>query len=148
MKLEDLAAREAVRETVVRLFVRTDQKDWAGVRECFADRVLFDMQSMTDEAPAELAADDIVAGWEQGLAPIDRLHHQAGNFLVDVRGGKATVFCYATASHYMEAPPSGGNTRTFVGSYDFALSRTEDVWRVDGFRFNLKYVDGNVNLGA
>ena len=38
--------------------------------------------------------------------------------------------------------------RTFVGSYDFTLVRDGSAWRIDGFRFNLKYMDGNPNLEA
>jgi hypothetical protein len=38
------------------------------------------------------------------------------------------------------------NTRTFVGSYDFHLLRLESRWRIDSFRFNLQFLDGNLEL--
>jgi hypothetical protein len=33
----------------------------------------------------------------------------------------------------------------FVGSYDFHLVR-EATWKIDLFRFNCKFVDGNLEL--
>ncbi len=38
------------------------------------------------------------------------------------------------------------HTRVFVGSYDFGLRRQDGRWRIDRFRFNLKYLDGNLEL--
>lgn len=42
---------------------------------------------------------------------------------------------------------SGRNTRAFVGSYDFHPAREDGSWRIDQFRFNLQYLDGNLELG-
>lgn len=57
----------------------------------------------------------------------------------------ADDFSYATATQYRRVA-SGRNTRTFVGSYDFHLVRDGNRWRIDAFRFNLKYLDGNLEL--
>ena len=90
-------------------------------------------------------AEQIAAGWEEDLRPIEAVHHQAGNYRVAVQGDQATAFCYAIASHYRKTR-SGRNTRAFVGSYDFHLAQIGGRWRIDSFRFNLKYVDGNAEL--
>ena len=58
--VEELLAKERVREVVTRLFVSTDEKDWDQVRACFFDQVLFDMESLTGEKPIKLPADQIV----------------------------------------------------------------------------------------
>ena len=81
----------------------------------------------------------------QGLRTLDAVHHQAGNYRVDVGGAEASAFCYGIATHYRRTK-SGRNTRTFVGSYDFRLVRQSGEWRITAFRFNLKYIDGNVEL--
>ena len=62
----------------------------------------------------------------------------------DARDWAAEAFCYAVATHYLPNP-AGRNVRTFVGSYDFQL-RKSDRWRISLFRFNLKYLDGNLDL--
>ena len=133
-------------ETVTALFIATDEKDWAAVRACFADHVLFDMSSLTGSPAATLAADAIVEGWKLGLEPIQALHHQVGNFRVSVSGNEADAFCYGIAYHY-RPNVSGQNTRTFVGTYDAHLVRGADGgWLIDRFRFGVKFVEGNLQL--
>ena len=141
----DYATERAITDCIVRLFLCTDARDWAGVRACLTDTVHFDMTSLTGGEPADVPADDIVAGWTQGLAPIEQVHHQAGNFRIAVRGGEADAFCYGIALHYRRTA-SGRNTRTFVGSYDFKLVYADDAWRISAFRFALKFLDGNADL--
>lgn len=141
-----LAEREEVADTVTRLFVNTDERNWEGVSECFAPRVLFDMSSLTGGKPSRVSPKKIVDQWESGLRGLAAVHHQAGNMLVKVEGEEASAFCYATATHYFPNP-TGNDTRTFVGTYDFHLGRGEDGWRIDAFRFNLKFTMGNPLLG-
>lgn len=145
--MNELFDRELIKEVVIRLFVHTDDRNWSGVRECFADKVVFDAQSLTGEAAQTVPASFIISGWEVGLEGVHALHHQVGNFLISVQNGSAEVFCYGTALHYLPND-SGRNTRTFVGSYDLHLVKLNGDWKIDGFRFNLKFVEGNLNLDS
>ena len=142
----DLVAERRIIDCIIRLFVATDNRDWPGVRDCLTDTVHFDMTSVAGGQPANVGAEQIIAGWTTGLAPIDHVHHQAGNFRVTVRGTEADAFCYGIALHYRRTT-SGRNTRTFVGSYDFKLvNDSDDGWRISAFKFTLKFLDGNANL--
>jgi len=143
--LTELLEKEAIIETITRLFVSTDGRDWEAVHDCLADRVMFDMSSLGGAEAAVTDATTIVEGWEKGLRALKAIHHQAGNFLVELDGDCATAFCYAIASHYLPNA-SGQNTRVFVGSYDLGLRKMSGRWRIDAFRFNLKYIDGNRQL--
>jgi hypothetical protein len=109
--MEDHAAqlleRQAIVDTVNRLFIATDQRDWPAVRACFAEEVLFDMTSVTGGEPSHLSATQITDGWEAGLQGLQAIHHQAGNHLVEVRGEEAAAFCYGLASHYLPRDPGG-----------------------------------------
>jgi hypothetical protein len=144
-RLQTLVAKDLILDTITRLFVGTDQRDWGAVRACLAPRVHFDMTSLAGSAPADRTAEEIIAGWEEGLRPIEAVHHQAGNYRVEIDGERARAFCYGIALHYRRTR-SGRNTRTFVGSYDFGLRELDGAWRIDAFRFNLKYLDGNLDL--
>jgi hypothetical protein len=146
-RIRELIEKDAIVGTINRLFVATDSRDWEAVKACFAPRVLFDMTSMTGGEPVERTPQEIADAWAEGLRPLAAIHHQAGNHAVTIRGERADAFCYGIASHYLPNP-SGRNTRVFVGSYDFSLERTSGAWRIRGFRFNLKYVDGNARLEA
>jgi len=142
-----LLEKDAVIEVVNRLFINTDNRDWASVKECFTDKVLFDMTSVAGGEPAVMASQAIVEAWDQGLKELKAIHHQAGNYIANVKNNEAEVFCYGIASHYLPNK-TNQNTRTFVGSYDFHLVRQSGGWCIDKFKFNLKYVDGNPNLEA
>lgn len=80
-----------------------------------------------------------------GLAPLKAVHHQVGNYKIRITGSEAEAACYGIATHYLPNP-SGRNVRTFVGTYDFHLTKTGERWRIALFRFNLKYLDGNPHL--
>jgi len=140
-----LIEKDRIIETVNHLFIGTDQRDWAMVKDVFAPQVLFDMTSLAGGEPATLSSQAIVDSWEQGLQSLQAIHHQVGNYLVTVNGHEADVFCYGIASHYLPNP-TNQNTRVFVGSYNFHLVKDGEQWRIDQFKFNLKYVDGNPNL--
>lgn len=143
--LRTLVAKDQILDVLNQLFVATDRRDWPAVRACFSSNVRFDMTSVTGGEPALLAADQIVAGWAEALRKLEAIHHQAGNYRVRVDGDRADAFCYGTATHYRRRP-DGRNTRTFVGSYDLHLQHEPDGWRIDGFRFTLKFLEGNAEL--
>ena len=62
-----------------------------------------------------------------------------------LQGDRAAAFCYGIAYHYLPNA-SGRNTRTFVGSYDFELEKDGGAWHIRSFKYNLKFLDGNLNL--
>ncbi len=137
--------KDQVIQTVVQLFIHTDNKEWDKVEALFTPSVFFDMQSLSGARPAIMSSKEIVEGWRKGLAPLKAIHHQAGNFLVDMEDDEATVFCYAVAWHFLPNR-SGRNTRTFIGSYDIRLLMLHGEWKIDRFRYNLKFIDGNAEL--
>jgi hypothetical protein len=60
-------------------------------------------------------------------------------------GDRADASCYAIALRY-RPNASGRNTRTFVGAYDLGLRRIGGRWRIDRFRFDAKWIEGNLEL--
>ena len=140
--------RDEVVELINKLFVYTDSQQWNKlVKEVFKERVLFDMTSLGSGPAKEMTAVAICDLWRKGFAGIDHVHHQSGNFIVDFNeaGIEADVFCYASASHYKERATQG-TTRGFIGSYNFHASFTDLGWRLDSFKYNLKYITGNEEL--
>lgn len=145
--MELKSKREQLVELANKLFVYTDLRLWSKlVKEVFKENVLFDTSS-TGAGPAkELSARAICDMWEAALAGIDYVHHQAGNIIVDFKGDdQAEILCYAIASHYKEAA-TRGKTREFVGSYNLHASFTDQGWRIDGYKYDLKYITGNAEL--
>jgi len=148
--MQALLARDAVIDRLTALFLATDRKDWPAVEACFAPDVQFDMSSVGAGPEATVRRADIAAGWRAGLAAVEQVHHQAGNYVLEVEGDRAQAFCYGIAWHYRKRQ-DGRNTRVFVGSYDFNLSRDGSAsppWLITAMRFNLKFMDGNPVLEA
>src|SRR5262245_3966388 len=143
--LRQLIDERDVRETVTRLFVGTDRRDWSAVEACLSDRVTLDMTSLTGGEPSRLTPSEVARGWAEGLKAIDHVHHQLGNFLVTVAGDTARVSCHGIALHHrrISGPQS---VRRFVGSYDIRLTRRGGGWTVDLFKFDVAFVDGNLEL--
>lgn len=137
--------KEKIVDRANRLFISTDNKDWQGVTECFTDSVLLDMTSLVGGDPALVASKSIIDAWDKGLSALKSVHHQSGNFLVEINNDEADLFCYAIATHYLPNRTTK-NTRTFVGSYDMHLIKKDDDWKINKFKFNLKYIDGNLEL--
>jgi SnoaL-like domain len=143
--LRELVEKERIARVISELFVGTDTRNWPAVQACFADSVLYDMTSLAEGEPARLTSAEITAGWESGLAPIDAVHHQTGNLSIDCDESEAKATCYGVAYHYRRTR-FGRNTRLFVGTYDFHLRLEDGSWKIDALRFNMKFVDGNVDL--
>ncbi len=137
--------KDRVIDTVNRLFIDTDNRNWREVESLFTQNVFFDMESVSGGRPSMTTPREIVDNWDRGLKALKAVHHQAGNFLVDMMENEANVFCYGTAWHYLPNK-SNRNTRTFVGSYNIHLVRKEGEWRIDRFKYNLKFIDGNLEL--
>lgn len=142
---EQARDREAVIEVVNKLFIAVDTRDWSLAHQCLAEKVHFDMTSVGDPGPSLRGAQEITGAWQSGLASLEAIHHQSGNFVVRVAGDEADCSCYGVAYHFRRVR-SGRNTRMFVGSYEYGLSRSGESWRITRFKFNLKFVDGNLEL--
>lgn len=145
--MELRSKREELIELANKLFVYTDLRQWQRLLgEVFKEEVLFDMASAGAGPAKTLSATVICEMWNNGFTGIDHVHHQSGNFIVDFKSDiEAAIFCYAIASHYKQAATQG-KTREFIGSYELHASLTDLGWRLDGFKYNLKYITGNVEL--
>lgn len=143
--MDRLVQKDEIIDAANSLFIFTDERNWESVKAIFSDEVLFDMTSLAGGDPIRLTPQQIVDGWDAGLKKLKALHHQIGNYRVAVRDKDADLFCYGIAFHYLPNPTSN-NTRTFVGSYDLHFMKTKNGWKIDQFKFNLKYIDGNKDL--
>lgn len=143
--LRRLLEKDAVITAVNRLFRSVDEKDWARAEACLAPRVLLDMTSVTGGEAEHTSGAAIVQGWAETFDPLEAIHHQAGNYEVEVYGDAAEASCYGIAYHFLPND-TGQNTRTFVGTYDIRLRKHRGSWQIDGLRYNLKFLDGNLEL--
>ena len=133
-----------IQETITKMFVNSDNRNWKEVEGQFSPKVTLDYSSMTGNPATEVSPKDITTGWKTVLPGFTSTHHQIGNFIIKVNGNKAHLFCYGTATHYLD--DDSGNVWTVVGSYDFDLEKLDNSWKIKAMKFNYKYQDGNDRL--
>ena len=143
--MEHFSEREQIVEVVNKLFIYTDYQKWDKLlNEVFTGNILFDMSSLGQEIKT-IPAKEVCEIWQKGFEGLDSVNHLAGNYLVTINGETADVFAYATATHYKNSAIQG-KTREFTGSYDLHLTKVLQGWRIDVFKYNLKFMNGNLEL--
>ena len=141
-----ITEREQIIETVNKLFIYTDNQEWRKLQdEVFTSEIQLDMVSMGAPRSERVSSREICYRWEKAFEELDAVHHQAGNYIVKISGEEAEVFAYSIASHYKESAKKE-KTREYVGSYDLHLEKGLGGWRINNFKFNLKYSTGNLVL--
>jgi len=139
-------SREQIVETVNKLFVYTDNQEWIKLQDqVFTANVEVDMVSMGAQKSELVSSREICYRWEKAFEELDAIHHPAGNYIVDIDDDQANVSAYSIASHFKESARKG-KTREFIGSYDLHLVKINNSWRIDRFKYNLKYSTGNMTL--
>jgi SnoaL-like domain len=135
-------------ETVIRMFVYTDRRDWAALRGIFGDTVTIDWTSLNGGDPLTLSGDELVAGWRSALGGFKATQHLVGNVLVEELAEEhAVVTCYGHATHLL--PNDLGESRWTVGGhYRVELVRRNGDWRVVAATFTATWGDGNKELLA
>ena len=137
--------KNKVQGVVTRVFVGTDNRDWEQVADAFHIDVLLDYTSMAGGEPATLSPQQITDSWKTILPGFDHTHHALSNFEVQLSEEEATVTHYGNADHFIDLEGTD-DLWTVVGTYEHHLVRTSDGWKIDRMKFNLKYMDGNMDL--
>jgi hypothetical protein len=138
-ELEYLMAKDSILQIVTKLFNSADNKDWEKFKTCFDSEIIVN----TGKEPKNLTPQQMADMWGKGMKNLPTVH-QVSNFVVKINELKADVFCYAIALTYKE-DPTGENTRTMVGSYDFQLIK-DKIWKISQIQFNMKFMFGNQDL--
>ena len=133
----------AIRALIDDLFVLTDQKAWADLRQLFTDGpIAVDMSSLTGGGPIEITADQLVAGFATGLHPEKQSHHLATNYRVTITGDRAMVTAQGYAWNRVTTLTSPNDFWETWGTYRLTARRVDQRWRLDGFAYVSKYTRG------
>ncbi|MEM7284913.1 MAG: nuclear transport factor 2 family protein [Actinomycetota bacterium] len=120
-----MSERDAIIETITKLFWHTDHHDWSSVEAVFADRVDLDYTSLQGGERTSLTADAIVGGWADHFATMDAHQHLVTNHLVTRSDDTARVTAQFIATHQ-----TGDAVWTLGGDYEFDLLDDGAGWRI------------------
>lgn len=139
-EMKTLIEKDKVRTTIDKMYIATDERDWEQITNLFSPQVEFDMSSLSGQKMTVETGKAISDMWKQGLSSIPVVHHQSGNYLIEINGDQATVFNYGMATHHFPKDKKL-RTRWFVGNYNWKLKKIDNQWKITAIKFNKKYVD-------
>ena len=138
------ADADAVRGLADELFINTDLKDWGSGRALFVEgQIEVDMSSLVGGAPLRMTADELIAGFRDGLHPGKVSHHLASNYRIRVEGDRAELWAHGYAWNRVPALPPGNDLWETWGNYRLTARKVRGRWYLDGFRYYSKLTRGN-----
>jgi ketosteroid isomerase-like protein len=130
---------ERIERAVLAMAKAADARDWKTIRNTFADAVDFDYTSVAGGSPAKLTAEEIVAGWTQGLGRYQQTKHHFSDLVVKMEGDTAATCTFTgQATHVKE----NGERWSCGGDYTYRFARTPQGWRATAARFDMKWEQG------
>lgn len=143
--LSAISTRLAIIDIVNQVGVAADAHQWSTLRDCFADHITVDYSSLIGGGQIQFNADDLIAGWQQGLGQYKATQHLIGNHVVQTNGDTATCMAYVQATHWF---PENGNDLTWTvnGYYDYELAFQNNRWVITSSTFRAQMVQGSRRL--
>lgn len=146
-KLRMLLDRAEISDLLHRYATAVDRRDWALLRDCFAEEIEADFRSFGVREVFRGPADDWVGLVRSTIDGCDATQHQSSNHVFEIEGDHARVTSYVRAEHVL-INDRGDNYYTVAGWYDHALVRTADGWRIVGYTLHVSSSHGNRHVLA
>ncbi len=136
-----------------------DNKDWAMVRNCFADEVMLDYGDLSapgGDIDSPQSADNWVAILQGAINGFDMTQHIISNHRFEMRGSEVVCCAYLSADHiFLAADDTAINDDTaisddcvvrVVGEYTNVYRVVGQVAKIVRSALKVKYSTGNTNL--
>ena len=131
-----------------------DSKNWAMVRQCFADEVYIDYgatSAATGSPDEPRKADDWIPVLQSVINGFDFTQHTITNHRFSRDGERIVCRAYMTADHVILANPAftqatADEVATVVGEYTNTCEHTADGWKIVSSRLDMAWSRGNAEL--
>jgi SnoaL-like protein len=120
--------RAEIADLFARLAHAQDDKDWAGFRELFAERVRLDLSGQSGAAAEHLTAGELTATARSVLDGFACTHHATSNLLIETAGATAIGRAHVVAYH--QVPTTGVDYCVMRGYWRIGLVRERGRWAV------------------
>ncbi len=118
-----------------------DARKWPDLRAVFADNVDVDYTSLLGGQPSRVKADELIAGWKQGLGAFAKTEHVVNGHEVTVNGDTAECRARFIATHTRSTPDSTDRW-TVGGRYRYTLNKLNGQWKVTGTVMTMEWEQG------
>ncbi|NEQ25347.1 MAG: nuclear transport factor 2 family protein, partial [Microcoleus sp. SIO2G3] len=98
--MDETTDRLAIIETVNKIAILSDRRDWEAVKNCFTEQVEFDYTSLNGGEPATVAAATQVKQWADFFTSrFKNTQHLIGSHAVTLNGDTASAIAHFQAHH-------------------------------------------------
>lgn len=134
--------RAEIIDTVNRIGILSDRRDWTAVQKCFTKQVKFDYTSLNGGEPTTLAAATQVQQWADFFSKtFKNTQHLVGSHAVTLNGNTATCIAHCQAHHtYLN---SSKTAWLLAGTYDYELVKSSNGWKVQTMKMTALWETGD-----
>jgi hypothetical protein len=140
-----LSERVEIEETVDKLGLNIDAKEWSELEEVLAETVEQDYRSVFGGSVEKLPRTEIVERWRGLLTPLKATQHIITNLHITIHGESADCAANVQAVH-IQPSNTGDSHWTLGGRYDFQLVHDKGKWRISSIKLSLLWSTGNPQI--
>ena len=138
-----LSQRQEIEDTVDRLGLLIDAKEWLELGEILAETVELDYVSLFGGQIEHLLRSEVIDRWKAQLSPLKATQHVITNLHIAIQtDNTATCACNVVATH-VRPNPLGDSLWTVGGRYDFRLAHEGGRWRISAIQLTVLWTTGN-----
>jgi 3-phenylpropionate/cinnamic acid dioxygenase small subunit len=131
----EIADRIAVEDVIVRYATAMDTQDWDLYRSCFRP----DARTVMDRVGEFGTCEAVIALLAPRLKVFAALQHFVSNVVISGDGDEATARNYFVSHHV----PKGADSYTYGGTFEFALVRDTEGWRITSHTIRILWDAGH-----
>lgn len=139
-RIQSVIERSEIIDTLTTFTRAADMRDWDTCRTILGETVINDHGT-----PETLSRDALIERWRVQSPTLDLIHHVTTDHLVAIDGDLAKVNTQFIITVRATGAPSG-DLCTRGGSCDYDLKRTDEGWKLTGFKSVIQWSMGNVNI--
>jgi uncharacterized protein (TIGR02246 family) len=136
-QLSWLVDRAEITDLLVRFAQAADDKDFAGLADCFAPEGVI----VAPFRGSDIKQDEIAAAVEEILEPYEATLHFVGSYAIQIDGDRATARHKVIAIHVPSTSELSSHAE-IGGIYSTSLRRLADGWRLTSLDLRLTFTDG------
>jgi hypothetical protein len=137
-----LSQRQEIEETIDRLGLHIDAKEWPELGEILSELVELDYVSLFGGQIEHLSREQVISKWKMNLTPLKATQHIITNLHITIRDNMAECATNVVATH-VRPNPTGDSLWTVGGRYDFRLMLESGRWKISAIKLTVLWMTGN-----
>ena len=138
-----LSQRQEIEETVDRLGLYLDAKEWLELGEILAEIVELDYVSLFGGQVERLSRAEVIDRWKGQLTPLKATQHIITNLYVTIKADNTAECAANVLATYVRPNPLGDALWTVGGRYDFQLLHDVGRWKISAIKLTVLWTTGN-----